>query len=507
MITYLLKSGLCLLLLLAIYRLLLEKEKMFHFNRIFLLFSLVFSFCAPLIPIPNPFHNSSLHQVFPAANAAIEKMDQAIAAPNPDTAGAASSPSPVNAAMIVTCIYGVIALAFGFRFVRNLLLITLRIRKHEQIRTATGRLVLIPEQIVTHSFLNYIFVNKTEYEQDRLEQEVLVHEQAHVRQRHTLDVIFIELLQVVCWFNPILILYRHAIQLNHEFLADAAAAGTAPNLRAYQYLLLNKISLTPYPAMTSPLNYTITKKRLLMITKTSSRKTIRLRVAAVCTLIIVSLFFVSSPGNAQNLIGVVIRSQRTIDGTQELGEHPYVEIDKKQASSDMLEKISPSCISSSTILPAPQSVKKYGRKAADGAVILTTNKKGITYVTPTESENIAKERGITAGFFHRVTLKKEDGTTFDKLIIIWPDGKGRLVSWGGPTDKVAIVIGNRLFTEDQASEAEAYLQQVKAHVTQYGTAGKDLRIPGLDLSSYDKIFHFTIDSTQTVVHLKPHGEQ
>jgi hypothetical protein len=103
-------------------------------------------------------------------------------------------------------------------------------------------------------------------------------------------VVFTELVQVFCWFNPFLILYRKSIQLNHEFLADAEVLDNYTDVKAYQYTLLSSLSATSGLNMTSQFSYALTKKRLLMMTrKTSLTTSILSRIA---TLLIVGIVFV-----------------------------------------------------------------------------------------------------------------------------------------------------------------------------------------------------------------------
>jgi len=128
-------------------------------------------------------------------------------------------------------------------------------------------LILVEEKILPHTFLNYIFINKNDYENRKIEGELFTHELTHVRQKHTLDVLFIEILKTIFWFNPLLIFYKKAIQLNHEFLADEKVVTSYKNVPFYQSLLLEKASWNSNFYLASNLNFLVTKKRLIMMTK------------------------------------------------------------------------------------------------------------------------------------------------------------------------------------------------------------------------------------------------
>ena len=89
--------------------------------------------------------------------------------------------------------------------------------------------------------------------------------------------LFIELLQIAFWFIPIFKLYKKAIQLNHEFLADDAVIKSHKNITEYQYVLLNTSAQNNNIYLASNLNYSLTKKRLLMMTTPSSNTKILLK--------------------------------------------------------------------------------------------------------------------------------------------------------------------------------------------------------------------------------------
>ena len=158
---------------------------------------------------------------------------------------------------------------------------------------------MLKEQVLPHTFLNYIFINKRDYKTDRLEQQILTHELTHVEQKHTLDVLFIELLITLFWFNPIFRYYKKAIQLNHEFLADDAVIQTHKNITEYQLLLVHKSTQQNNSYLASNFNYSLTKKRLLMMTTPSSRTSILLKKLMVLPLIAGFMFAFAQRVEAQ----------------------------------------------------------------------------------------------------------------------------------------------------------------------------------------------------------------
>ncbi|MDN3671553.1 M56 family metallopeptidase [Flavobacterium branchiarum] len=283
MITYLLKSSVLLLVLFVVYKLWLENEKMFRFNRVYLLSSLLFSFIIPL-------QLFSFDTKMAMAIKSIQ-LPEIVINNNIQNSNALTNNQ--------TIIYGIlglylcIVLLLTIRFVLNLHAFHKKIKYNESLIINNQKAVLTQESILPHSFLNTIFINKDDFKNDLIDPQLITHETAHVQQKHSFDIIFIELIQILFWFNPIIFLYKKAIKLNHEFLADEAVVNQIDSVSYYQNLLLKMASNQSQIALASAINFQITKKRLLMMTKQESRLRILLKTAAV-GFVLAILFFIFS---------------------------------------------------------------------------------------------------------------------------------------------------------------------------------------------------------------------
>lgn len=103
-------------------------------------------------------------------------------------------------------------------------------------------------------------------------ENIITHELIHLKQKHSIDLLIIEFLCIIQWFNPFVWMYKKAIKENHEFLADSKVINTGINLFSYQSLLIAQtVGLSGF-VLTNSLNYSLTKKRLLMMTKKRSSK-------------------------------------------------------------------------------------------------------------------------------------------------------------------------------------------------------------------------------------------
>nr|WP_294942106.1 M56 family metallopeptidase [uncultured Mucilaginibacter sp.] len=272
MIAYLIKSAFCLTMLLAVYHLLLEKEAIHRFKRMFLLASLAFSLTIPLISINIAMPESPVADITRLAPiASFTHDDMANVTISPRTRVVVTQPDGLAWQDYMLIIYIVVTAVLLVRFMINLRLIRSKVQRNERVNIEGGVLILVKEAIIPNSFLKYIFVNREEYRSNDMEPELLMHELVHVHQKHSLDIILIELLKAILWFNPLFILYKKAIQLNHEFLADDGVIKANTDIKGYQNLLLTKAGLQSNFALASNFNYSVTKKRLIMM-KTSTTK-------------------------------------------------------------------------------------------------------------------------------------------------------------------------------------------------------------------------------------------
>jgi beta-lactamase regulating signal transducer with metallopeptidase domain len=295
MIAYIIKSGLCLALLLVVYKVLLERERMYVFNRYYLLFGLCFAFFVPLItmetvvevPITDTATMTNFAQ-FTSENSTAQTIEN-----RSDTTAIATW------IIVLVSLYAVGYILFFFRFIRNIYKIFYKILEGIKVRYDKASLVLLRENILPHSFLHYIFLKKEAYDTENIAKELYTHELAHVTQRHTLDIIFIELLQIIFWFNPLLIYYKKAIQLNHEFLADDAVLKSNTQIPAYQYLLLENAQGNQTLRLASNLNFSVTKKRLQMMTKHTTRRRAWFIATLTLPIFIAALFLFSTKVIAQ----------------------------------------------------------------------------------------------------------------------------------------------------------------------------------------------------------------
>ena len=290
MIDFLLKSSISLIVFLGFYHLVLEREKIHQFNRFYLLISILISLVIPfitfefikVIPVLQNIETVSIQPISKSSeNFVVDTVQNKI-----------QVEETVNyIPYLIWSVYLLGTLLLLVRFGKNYLKLISKIKSNPNVKYKNTRLVLMEEKTLPHTFLNAIFVNSEDYKNRNIEEELFAHELVHVTQKHTLDILLIEFLKVIFWFNPLFILYKKAIQLNHEFLADEEIVKTYDNVPFYQNLLLQKGSGNQSIYLASNLNYLVTKKRLIMMTKNTSQKIAVLKKIAVVPILAGLIYF------------------------------------------------------------------------------------------------------------------------------------------------------------------------------------------------------------------------
>lgn len=261
MLFYLLKSSACLAIFMLFYKLCLEKTSAHTFKRFYLLAIILISVSIPSITFTEYI---VVQKIIPTTTTNFNTI-QSIDIPE-------SKSFQDYLPSILWSIYTLGVIIFLFRFLKNLYQIFKKIKSNPKYKNQNFINVLLHDLIHPHTFFNYIFLNKTKYEHNQIPDEVLLHEQTHAKQKHALDILFIEVLQIIFWFNPLLYFIKKDIKLNHEFLADQAVINTGFNTKNYQQLLLAFSSNAADNPLANAINYSLIKKRFtIMRTKTSKQ--------------------------------------------------------------------------------------------------------------------------------------------------------------------------------------------------------------------------------------------
>jgi len=307
MILIILKSALAMAVFLLLYRLFLEKESLYRFNRFFLLGSLVISLALPFVVLPSIFPRIQetpkvvWEQLLPVEVPMEDEVFKSGLLTEKQAAEKIPSEIQPNKKfdlyLVVGMVYFLGFSIFFFRFIIQLIQFRKLKSANPLLQKGGFKVVLLPEKNLPFTFLDYLFVSEVDYKANKIEPEIWEHELAHIRQKHSWDILFVEVLKVLLWFNPLLLLYKKAIQINHEYLADEAVNRQFQNKTAYQMLLFSKVSQSQLNlSLSSPFNFSVTKKRLIMMgTFTSPGKSMMLK--GFTFTIVLAVFFSLAPSS------------------------------------------------------------------------------------------------------------------------------------------------------------------------------------------------------------------
>lgn len=265
---YILKSAICLALFYLGYRLLLSRDTFLRFNRFALLSGFGLAALLPLVRV-------GVEGVSPLGPA-LEEWGRIAAPVEP----AATASPAVSCYSIGLAIYLMGVLFFIARFLWGVVSLIRLIRAGRRERLADGSwLVLHRLPLAPFSWLRYIFLA----EKDLLSKPelILAHEQAHIRMRHTWDLLFTELFLWLQWFNPAAWLLRQELQAVHEFEADAAVLGMGYDSKEYKLLLIEKAVGSSRYTLANSLNHSSLINRITMMQKRKSNPWARMKYAFV----------------------------------------------------------------------------------------------------------------------------------------------------------------------------------------------------------------------------------
>ncbi|WP_316841833.1 M56 family metallopeptidase [Pedobacter gandavensis] len=258
---YLLEANLYLAVFYGCYRLLLHNETFYSTNRFFLILSTLMAFSLPLLQIGylNQLFESRIEQVVNPV--LLETGNQESAFPDLDLA--------------IYVLYSGVAIFFILKLLRDLYQIFALSRRSKRYQKDKVTYVILNHHNAAFSFFNLLFIQSDVQGKET----ILKHELVHIRQGHSLDIIFFEIIQILNWFNPITYLIKKDIKLLHEYIADEQT--TLKEIGKYDYalfLIKNSFGMEANPLSNHIFNQSVLKQRINMLNKEKSTGRARLKI-------------------------------------------------------------------------------------------------------------------------------------------------------------------------------------------------------------------------------------
>ena len=275
---YLSYSTLALAALYLLYKVLMSYETLHRLNRVLLLGFVVLSAVLPLcrievveeLPAVEP-----VEFVAPMADSVVYEVAESF-----------NYTALLQMAFFVLFLLGVVVMIV--RLVISIMSVKRIIRSGEQQYLEGGvTLTIVDKPISPFSWFGHIVVSRADIEQNR--DIILTHEMAHIRLRHSWDVLAVDLALCFWWFNPAMWLLRRELQSLHEYQADEEVLNSGIDAQTYQLLLIKRAVGSRLHSVANCLNHSNLNKRITMMCKKTSSRWSAAKALLVLPLVAVSL--------------------------------------------------------------------------------------------------------------------------------------------------------------------------------------------------------------------------
>ncbi|MGZ2371307.1 TonB family protein [Ancylomarina sp. YFZ004] len=260
---YLLKSSAILALFYGVYHFFLQDEKFYKGIRLYLASSLLMAFILPLIKmnfeVAEAANSSNIVLLLNAINLTAEGSHTNALLEN------------ISLTQFTVGFYTFICLILFLRSIIRINKTQNIIRNNPKDEYEGQELIKVDKGTPNFSFLGKIVISDKDYNTESF-RNIIAHERVHVGQKHWIDLLLVELTTIILWFNPFAWLFERAIKQTHELLADEGVIAQGCNIGQYQASILNQIMGVEVMGLANNFNYSITKKRMIMMTKANTPK-------------------------------------------------------------------------------------------------------------------------------------------------------------------------------------------------------------------------------------------
>lgn len=454
---YILQSAVCLAILFLFYSILLSRETFYRYNRVALLCLIPLSFVLPLCHLPLFTENES---VAPVPVVILDNLSAFSYVTDDVEATAAPVPVALVAAIVL---YWAGVVFFVARYIVTIVRLLRLMSSGRRVTDDESRqIIVLPRSIAPFSWFGRIVLSEEDYAAHS--REILLHESAHIRKRHSLDLLVADLCTWLQWFNPAAWLLKRELQTVHEYEADAEVIDQGIDARQYQLLLIKRSVGSKFYCVTNHFNHNKLNKRItMMLKKKSNRKAtwkyLYVIPVALCTVTVFarpevserldeiastdllamldkvdsqsatdqSQMVISAASNSNQTNTLNVNIDESGDSSQgnklkinitENGKPASMDsalciVDGKKVSREEIDKLSPDQIKSVTVLKGKMAVEKYGDEAKGGALLISTKESDDTQPMKITLSNDGKQGFQTS--YYVINGKKVPAEVIDNL--------------------------------------------------------------------------------------------
>lgn len=440
---YSLKVGVCLAVFYLFFKLLLSRETFHRFNRIVVLGAMVLSFVLPLCVI-TIYREMPVLPEFSGEEMAVATATEPLPEPFPWELLAAGA-FLVGAA--TTLLWTLCSLLGVLRLIRS---------GHRERLEDKSVLVRTEQAVTPFSWGRYIVMSEKDLAENG--DAILLHERAHLRLRHSFDLIVTDVAGCLQWFNPAMWLLRRELRAIHEYEADEAVLNSGVDAKSYQLLLIKKAAGGRWYSVANSFNHSKLKNRITMMLRKKSSRWVGARALLLLPLTAFALgafaetayVFPEDKGKKETVTVRVSGSKFSSDGKQ-----PLILVDGREVAT--LDSLDAESIESISVLKDSTAKVVYGDKGKDGVILVTLKKEGIsademqipglkgkvvkvTTTTTTDGDGSQEVRVIGYG-------TKPKNRTVDSMTTVVVNGKGSNVRINGAKSNPAYIVDGMQVSE------------------------------------------------------------
>ena len=405
------------------YRLLMERETMHRLNRIVLLSSILLSLVLPLCVIT--LHKTIEVEQIPVIDTAelvITELGESEGQVHDWVKDHNHATSPLDSSSIIFAIFIIGLVCRSLYIAKSYRQLRRMIKDSEQYSLEDGvTLAVVDLPVAPFSWMHTIVLSRIDYEE--CNPSILAHERGHIQQHHSWDIVFVEVLTALQWFNPVVWLLRRDLRTIHEYEADASVLSSGSDVSQYIQLLMRKAMGTKACILANGINNSTIKKRINMMLLNKSPRRNTLKLLALLPIVGITLALNAETvtdvvykndepqkqvpvkkgrknatiktGSNQgiNVIEIVepksddeLKTYETTLGesepnvavlilnTKKKGEEPLLIVDNKIATIEQVRALPRDAVASVATMREKAAIRSYGEKGKYGALIITTVK-------------------------------------------------------------------------------------------------------------------------------------
>ena len=335
------------------YQLLLARETMHRLNRAVLLTAIALSAVLPLCVV-TIHRQETLPTLFPTSEGSAP-VDPSLIVPT-EAEGDAWWLGLLAAVLLSGIIVRLLIVARTYWKLHRLI----ARGEHHTLPSGT-RVCVVEAPVAPFSWMHTVVLSRAEWQS--LSPSVLAHEEAHVRHRHSYDIVVVEVLTALQWFNPVVWFLRQELRTLHEYEADASVLSSGFDESQYIHLLMQKATGIQACALANGINTHRTKKRIMMMLKPKSNHSAWLKALYVVPVVLSSLAL-----SAETVIDY--KTEETITTQEKNGNTVFI-VDGELVSIETINGITKEDIVNVDVIKNKEFCSKYGAETAAVVIIKT----------------------------------------------------------------------------------------------------------------------------------------